>query len=83
MTPTHLPLPETRYARSSNVSITYQVMGDRRIDLIMVPGLASHVGFFHELPGYTDFRRRLAAFARVISFDKRGEGLADRISDRS
>ncbi len=50
MTP--IQLPETRYARSGNVSIAYQVMGDGPIDLIMVPGLLSHIEFFHELPGF-------------------------------
>jgi pimeloyl-ACP methyl ester carboxylesterase len=80
MTPIQPPLPETRYARSGNVSIAYQVMGDGPIDLIMVPGLLSHVEFFHELPGYTENLRRLAAFARVISFDKRGQGLSDRVA---
>ena len=50
-----LPVPETHYARSGNVSIAYQVMGEGPIDLIMVSGLMSHVEFFHELPGYTDF----------------------------
>lgn len=72
-------LPETRYTRSGNVSVAYQIMGDGPIDLVMVPGLVSHVEFFHELPGYTDFLRRLASFARVISFDKRGQGLSDRM----
>jgi class 3 adenylate cyclase/predicted alpha/beta hydrolase len=72
-------VPETRYARAGDVSIAYQVMGDGPINLVMVPGLVSHVEFFHELPGYTDFLRRLATFARVISFDKRGQGLSDRM----
>lgn len=80
MTPGQLTLPETRYARSGNVSIAYQVMDGGPIDLIMVPGLLSHVEFFHELPGYTDFLRSLTSFARVITFDKRGQGLSDRIS---
>ena len=78
MTP--FQLPETRYARSGNVSIAYQVMGNGPIDLIIIPGLLSHIEFFHELAGYTDFLRRLAAFARVICFDKRGQGLSDRVA---
>ena len=57
-------LPETRYARSGDVSIAYQVLGDGPRDLVFVPGIVSHVEFFHELPGYTDFLRGLAAFAR-------------------
>src|SRR5436305_876394 len=73
-------LPVTRYALSGDVSIAYQVMGDGPVDLLMVPGLMSHIEFAHELPGYTSFLRRLATFARVITFDKRGQGLSDRIS---
>jgi class 3 adenylate cyclase len=74
-------LPVTRYAQSSDVSIAYQVMGEGPIDLIIVPGSISHIEFLHELPGYTGFLRRLAAFARVITFDKRGQGLSDRVFD--
>ena len=72
-------LPDTRYARSGDLSIAYQVVGDGPRDLILVPGIVSHVEFFHELPGYTDFLRGLGAFSRVIVFDKRGNGLSDRI----
>jgi hypothetical protein len=64
-------LPITRYALSGDVSIAFQVIGDGPIDLVMVPGVVSHVEFMHELPGYTAFLRRLSEFARVITFDKR------------
>ncbi len=73
-------LPATRYAMSGDCSIAYQVMGEAPIDLVMVPGVVSHVEFSHETPGYTAFLRRLSSFARVITFDKRGQGLSDRIS---
>ncbi|HKU09029.1 MAG TPA: adenylate/guanylate cyclase domain-containing protein [Bradyrhizobium sp.] len=73
-------LPETHYAQSGDVSIAYQVMGDGPIDMIVVPGLFSHIEFLHEMTGYTAFLRRLSAFARVVTFDKRGQGLSDRIS---
>jgi class 3 adenylate cyclase len=73
-------LPATRYALNGDVSIAYQVMGDAPIDLVMVPGVISHVEFFHETPGYTAFLKRLSEFARVITFDKRGQGLSDRVS---
>jgi len=76
---TELALPTTRYAHSGEVSIAYQVIGDGPVDLILVPGIVSHVEFLHEFPGYTDYLRRLAAFARVIVFDKRGQGLSDRV----
>ncbi len=73
-------LPETRYALSGDVNIAYQVMGDGPVDIILVPGLCSHIEFLHELPGYTAFLRRLSNFARVVAFDKRGQGLSDRMS---
>ena len=73
-------LPETRYALSGDVSIAYQVIGDGPVDIITVAGLTSHIEFMHEFPGYTAFLRRLAKFARVVVFDKRGQGLSDRIS---
>jgi pimeloyl-ACP methyl ester carboxylesterase len=75
-----LVLPQTRYVLSGDVSIAYQVMGDGPIDLIVVPGLTSHIELFHELPGYTAFLRRLSKFARIVTFDKRGQGLSDRMS---
>ena len=74
-------LPVTRYALSGNVNIAYQIMGQGPIDIVIVPGVVSHVEFLHEVPGYTAFLRRLSDFARVVSFDKRGQGLSDRISD--
>jgi class 3 adenylate cyclase len=73
-------LPTTRYAMSGDVSVAYQTMGDGPITIIAIPGLVSHVEFLHEMPGYTAFLRRLSRFARVITFDKRGQGLSDTIS---
>lgn len=70
-------LPETHYAWAGDVSIAYQIMGDGPIDIILTPGIISHVEFFHEVPGYTDLLRRLSRFARVVTFDKRGQGLSD------
>ena len=74
-------LPETHYALSGEVNIAYQSMGNGPIDFVYVPGFMSHIEFMHELPGYTAFLRRLSKFARVITFDKRGQGLSDRVSD--
>jgi len=73
-------LPETHYALSGDVNIAYQTMGAGPVDLVLVPGLISHVEFLHELPGYTAALRRLSRFARVVTFDKRGQGLSDRMS---
>ena len=77
---TDFAIPETRYALSGDVNIAYQVMGEGPIDIIAVPGLGSHIEFVHELPGYTAWCRRLTKFARLVTFDKRGQGLSDRIS---
>src|SRR5450631_244225 len=78
---TDFALPETRYALSGDVNIAYQVLGDGPVDIILVPGVVSHVEFLHEMPGYTNFLRRLSNFGRVVTFDKRGQGLSDRIMD--
>jgi class 3 adenylate cyclase len=75
-----LELPVTRYALSGDVNIAYQTMGDGPVDIVVVPGAVSHVEFLHEMTGYTASLRRLSMFARVITFDKRGQGLSDRIS---
>ena len=64
-------LPNTRYALSGDVNIAFQVMGDGPIDIILVPsgiGL-SHVEFLYEFAGHIPrFLRRLATFARVVTF---------------
>jgi class 3 adenylate cyclase/pimeloyl-ACP methyl ester carboxylesterase len=73
-------LPETRYALSGDINIAYQTIGHGPLDIVIVPGSISHVEFHHELPGFTAFLHRLSGFARVVTFDKRGQGLSDRVS---
>ncbi|HEU4538404.1 MAG TPA: alpha/beta fold hydrolase, partial [Polyangiaceae bacterium] len=75
------PGGETHYASSGDVSIAYQVTGEGPVDLLFVPGIASHVEAFHALPGYTRLLSMLGRFARVITFDKRGNGLSDRVAE--
>jgi pimeloyl-ACP methyl ester carboxylesterase len=72
---------ETRYAKSGDVNIAYQVIGDGPVDLVFVPGFVSHVELGWALPGRGEFLRRLGAFARVIQLDKRGTGMSDRVRD--
>jgi pimeloyl-ACP methyl ester carboxylesterase len=74
--------PETRYARSGDVNVAYQVLGEGSIDLVFVMGWVSHLDWFWEEPGFARFLRRLASFSRLILFDKRGTGLSDRVPDR-
>jgi pimeloyl-ACP methyl ester carboxylesterase/DNA-binding winged helix-turn-helix (wHTH) protein len=71
--------PETMYARSGEVNIAYQVIGDAPIDLVFVMGWVSHLEYFWREPSFTRFLLRLASFARLILFDKRGTGLSDRV----
>jgi pimeloyl-ACP methyl ester carboxylesterase/class 3 adenylate cyclase len=72
--------PETRYARSGDVSIAYQVVGDGPFDLVFAPGFVSNVEYGWEEPTLERFYRRLASFCRLIIFDKRGTGLSDRVT---
>jgi class 3 adenylate cyclase len=73
-------MPETRYAKSGDTYIAYQVMGEGPLDLVWVPGFISHVEMQLELPLTASFFARLASFSRLIRFDKRGTGLSDRLS---
>lgn len=71
--------PETRYARAGAASIAYQMLGEGPLDLVLVPGFVSHVEVGWEEPNLAHFLTRLASFARLILFDKRGTGLSDPI----
>lgn len=71
--------PETMYARSGDVNIAYQVIGEAPIDLVFVMGWVSHLEYFWREPSFARFLLRLATFARLILFDKRGTGLSDRV----
>ena len=77
---TSLPrTPETMYARSGDVNIAYQVIGDAPLDLVFVMGWVSHLEYFWREPNFARFLLRLASFSRLILFDKRGTGLSDRV----
>ncbi|HEV2884753.1 MAG TPA: alpha/beta fold hydrolase [Pyrinomonadaceae bacterium] len=71
--------PETLYAKSGDVNIAYQVIGDAPIDLVFVMGWVSHLEYFWREPSFARFLLRLASFSRLILFDKRGTGLSDRV----
>ena len=75
-----MQIPETRYARSGDVNIAYQVVGDRPIDLLWIPGFAQHVELSWEEPYRRAWLEALAAEYRLIVFDKRGTGLSDRVA---
>ncbi len=71
--------PTTRYANSGDLSIAYQVFGKDAPDLIIAPGFVSHAEEIWHLPRLAEPLAKLASFARVISYDKREQGLSDRI----
>lgn len=71
--------PQTRYARSGNLNIAYQTIGNGPSDLVYVPGWVSHVEEVWEEPSSVRFLNRLASFSRLILFDKRGTGMSDRV----
>ena len=71
--------PETWYARSGDVNIAYQVVGEGRFTVALVPGFVSHVELRWRVPSYAASLRELASFSRLILFDKRGTGMSDRV----
>jgi class 3 adenylate cyclase len=74
--------PVTRYARSGEASIAYQVVGDGRLDLLFMPGWISQVEQLWELPALRRLLERLAVFSRLILFDRRGTGLSDSVGEQ-
>src|SRR5438067_8995773 len=73
--------PETQYAKSGSVNIAYQAFGHGAVDLVLVPGFVSHVEVAWEEPRLARFLHRLAAFSRLIVFDKRGTGMSDPVAN--
>ena len=71
-------IPATRYVKSDDVYIAYQVLGEGPFDLLFVPGFVSNVEATWHWPELSAFFRRLASFCRLILFDKRGTGMSDR-----
>ena len=71
-------LPKTKYARSGDIRIAYQITGEGPFDVVWAPGTMSHLDLDWELPRRALFFERFSKFCRLIRFDKRGTGLSDR-----
>ena len=71
-------LPKTKYARSDDVRIAYQITGAGPFDVVWAPGTMSHLDLDWEIPQRALFFERFSKFCRLIRFDKRGTGLSDR-----
>ena len=79
MTSSNVPdPPQTHYASSGGLQIAYQAFGEGP-ELVWVPGWVSQLDLYWENPSLAHFLRRLATFACVIVFDRRGIGLSDRV----
>ena len=67
----------TRYARSGDLQIAYQVLGDGPLDIVFVPLFVSAIDAMWDVPGASRLLRRISAFSRLIVFDRRGSGMSD------
>ena len=74
---------ETKYAKSGGVHIAYRIFGDGPHDIVLMPGTVSHVELYWELAANEYMLNRLTSFGRVIVFDKRGQGLSDRVAEHT
>ena len=73
--------PVTRYAKSADVHIAYQVFGEGPVNLILAPPFVSNIENYWTFPDLERWLLRLASFARVVMFDKRGTGMSDRVAE--
>jgi pimeloyl-ACP methyl ester carboxylesterase len=73
--------PVTHYAKSGDVHIAYQVFGEGPINLVFVPGFVSNIEIYWEEPDMARWLLRMAGYARVVTFDKRGTGMSDRVAE--
>jgi class 3 adenylate cyclase/pimeloyl-ACP methyl ester carboxylesterase len=72
-------VPRTRYARSGDASIAYQIAGEGALDVLFLTGWLTQLEQLWEAPANRRFLERLATFGRLIMFDSRGTGLSERV----
>jgi pimeloyl-ACP methyl ester carboxylesterase len=73
--------PVTRYAKSGDIHVAYQVFGEGPLNLVIAPFFVSNIEVSWEYPDAARWLLRLASFARVAVFDKRGTGMSDRVTE--
>src|SRR5436190_9293842 len=76
-----MEVPDIQYTRSGDVAIAYQVLGDGPVDLVWFRGMAGDLLSTWDQPLLARHAVQLAAFSRVLMFDKRGTGLSDRVRE--
>ncbi len=75
-----MDVPDTRYARSGDLQIAYQVVGEGPLDIVLVSSYLSNIEMFWELPSFARLFGRLSSFSRLILFERRGSGMSDGIA---
>jgi len=70
-------VPDVKYARSGDVAIAYQVVGEGDTDIVFVRGTLADLLAGWDMPLFVDHVEGLAGAGRAILFDKRGSGLSD------
>ncbi|MEX1264959.1 MAG: alpha/beta hydrolase [Actinomycetota bacterium] len=76
-----MDIPEIRFAKSGDVHIAYQIVGDGPVDLVFINDWIWNLELQWENPLCARFLERLSSFSRLLLFDKRGNGLSDRTVD--
>ncbi|MGB2851065.1 MAG: adenylate/guanylate cyclase domain-containing protein [Solirubrobacterales bacterium] len=75
-----MDVPQTHYARSGDLQIAYQVLGEGPLDMVVIQPYLSNIEMFWELPSFARFFGQLSSFSRLILFDRRGSGMSDGIA---
>jgi class 3 adenylate cyclase len=73
--------PETRYTKSGDVHIAYQVFGEGTVNVVLAPPFVSNIENYWESPDLVRWLLHFGTFARVAMFDKRGTGVSDRVAE--
>jgi class 3 adenylate cyclase len=72
----------TRYTSAGDRRIAYQVVGGGPVDVVVIDQWFSNMDLQWEFAPLARFLGRVASFARLIVFDKRGTGLSDPVAAR-
>jgi pimeloyl-ACP methyl ester carboxylesterase len=73
--------PATRYARSGDIRIAYQVFGEGPINVVLAPPFVSSIENYWDEPDAARWLLRLGSYARVVMLDKRGTGMSDPVAE--
>jgi len=72
------PAPfDVQFAKSDGLNIAYAIQGEGPINMVMTPGIISHLNIMSHMPPIRDTLAMMSSFSRVVAFDKRGQGLSD------